>query len=760
MKQNLINVSNRLPVVVGETVQPASGGLVAALEGLSRDRYDLQWIGWPGTDVPPERKGDVERVLKEQHGCAPVFISADEAGGFYEGVSNSSIWPLLHYMPSKMRYEPQWWDAYRDVNARFAEKILAVAGNDDLVWVHDYHLMLLPAMLRAARPSLRIGFFLHTPFPSYEIFRCHPKRLELLSGLLGADLIGFHTFGYMRHFRSAVLRLMGLDSEIDRIRHGEQMTRLGVYPIGINAGKFEEQLATVEHAEQIRKTVEAHGDKRVILSVERLDYTKGLLHRLDAIDLFLSRWPDRDSIKFIFISVPSRESVGEYKDLLDEVQRQIGRLNGKHATLSNIPIHFIHGSVSFTELCALYAFAEVGLVTPLIDGMNLVAKEYVACQKEDPGSLVLSEFAGAAQELFNAVIVNPYDTKAVAEALEQALRMTPAERARLMGPMRERVMQFDAQNWARSFIDDLDELRPTMDDVADIISVKRRLREAITVGRRVALFLDYDGTLREFERDPMAARPSPAVTRLLDALSGVDGLDVTIISGRKPADLEAFMGQYPFALVGEHGASLRRVGQQAWEQLDRNIDYAWKPGIHRILRQYEESTPGSFVEEKRTSLVWHYRKADPEFGRWKANQLVDELASMMSNEPILVRHGRKIVEVTATEVGKGAAVMRLLENADYDLVLTAGDDQTDETMFRLDVHNLITIKVGDGATHAQHRLSGPAAFRRFMYELLEGRPDPNELPPTVETMISPTVRRYGQGRYTLEPPTVAGEEKI
>jgi trehalose 6-phosphate synthase/phosphatase len=723
-ERTLINVSNRLPITVSDDkITKSSGGLVAALEGLSEKDLALKWIGWPGGDIPTERQDEIARTLQDEHGCSPVFLSSGQVEAFYEGFSNSSLWPLLHYMPSRFRYLPAWAESYREVNRRFCEAVLSVATDGDLVWVHDYQLMLLPAMLRERMPSLKIGFFLHTPFPSFEVFRCHPCRRELVTGLLGADLLGFHTFGYLRHFRSSVLRLLGLEAEMMRIRHDGRETRLGVYPIGINASKFQEELESQPFKEQLAKTLETHEGMEVVMSVERLDYTKGLLHRLDAIDLFLSRAADKERVKFIMISVPSRENVDEYRELREEVEWKVGRINGKYATLNDSPIRFIHGSVNFTELCALYAVADVGLVTPLIDGMNLVAKEYIACQRpEDAGVLVLSEFAGAAEELFNALIVNPYDTQALANAIEQGLAMSPAERRGRMALMRERVLQFDATAWARAFLDDLRrrcrEEKPGEADARDDLSTaQKRIARAIRSGRKVAFFLDYDGTLREIVRDPSEAAPTPEVRRTLDALRRVKHADVTIISGRTAEDLERFVGDYPFGLIAEHGAALRRPHERHWEQLDRNTDYSWKDELLRVLRLYERSTPGSFVEIKRTSLVWHYRRSDPEFGEWKAKHLTEELALLTANEPLHIRHGKKIVEISPTQINKGAAVTRILESeGDHDLVIVAGDDQTDLSMYRLSLEKMISINVGDEAVDAQYRVPNPAALRRFLQE--------------------------------------------
>jgi trehalose 6-phosphate synthase/phosphatase len=725
MPTTLINISNRLPVTVGEDkITKSSGGLVAALEGVPKSEYDLKWIGWPGSAIEdPERRAEVERTLVEEHGCVPVFASEQEIAGHYEGFSNSSIWPLLHYMPNYMRYDEAWWEHYRNVNQRFADKALEMAQPGDLVWVHDYQLMLLPQMLHERMPDLRIGFFLHTPFPSFETFRCHPKRRELVAGMLGANLIGFHTFGYMRHFRSTVLRLLGLESEITRIRSEDgHVSAMGVFPIGINSRKFDETLDTPECVQRIEEFTTANAGKRVVLSVERMDYTKGILHRLDAIEHFLSGLGEgeRDAIKFIFVSVPSREEVEEYKELREETERRVGRINGEYATLSSSPIRFIHGSVEFTDLCALYATADVGMVTPLMDGMNLVAKEYIACQREDPGVLILSEFAGAAEELSNAHLVNPYDARAVAETLKEALETPEEERRACNEPMRARVMKYDAQHWAQTFIQQLAATEIASDSAPeDPRAALEHIRGSISRGERVALFLDYDGTLRELEREPRAAKPTEEIRSLLDDLVRHEQVDVYIVSGRSHQDLESFFPEPRFACVAEHGAAIRRVGNGEWEQWDRDVSYAWKDEILDLLRLYEQSTPGSWLEEKRTSLVWHYRQTDPEFGAWKANQLTHELGTMMANEPVKIRQGRKIVEVVSSEVSKGIALRRLLHETEYAAALTAGDDSTDESMFEIDAQNLVSVKIGPEPTHARYRVRDPAAFRKFLRELAE-----------------------------------------
>ncbi len=513
-------VSNRLPVTVGETIEKSSGGMVAALEGLG-ENANFQWIGWAGGAVKdPGRKEEIASELQERFNYTPIFLSRQDADNYYTGFSNSSLWPLLHYMPTKARYEERWFDAYQKVNRLFADTVLEKTGEEDIVWIQDYHLMLLPAMLREQRPEMTIGFFLHTPFPSYEIFRCHPNREELLEGLLGADLIGFHTFGYLRHFRSTVLRLLGIESEFNVIDTGIRRTEIGVYPIGINAEKFLEGMKTEAYQEAKGILQRANTGKKIVLSVERLDYTKGVPRRLDAIERFLNE-TGRTDVSFIFVCVPSRESVPEYQELRRTVELKVSRINGKHSALGEIPVHFIHRPVAFEELCALYSLADVATVTPLMDGMNLVAKEYLLCQQEEPGALVLSEFAGAAQELHNAYVVNPYNVREIAGALQEALDAPKEERRQRLEPMKQRVAKYDARFWAESFLNSLANLPMEAPEEAKTRPLSAEKLYPSLAGKKAALFLDYDGTLAELKKRPVDAAPVGEVEEILSRLDAV-----------------------------------------------------------------------------------------------------------------------------------------------------------------------------------------------------------------------------------------------
>ncbi|MEJ2099059.1 MAG: bifunctional alpha,alpha-trehalose-phosphate synthase (UDP-forming)/trehalose-phosphatase [Desulfobacterales bacterium] len=716
---SLIVVSNRLPITIGKTIEKSSGGLVYAMEGLDYSER-FQWLGWAGGVVDdPSERDRITRELNDRFNYRPIFLSKQEADDYYTGYSNSSLWPLLHYITTYARYEEIWWETYQKINRLFAETVFDLAGADDIIWIHDYHLMLLPSMLRQRRPDLKIGYFLHTPFPSYELFRCCPNREELLEGMLGADLIGFHTFGYLRHFRSTVLRLLGLESEMDLIPMETHTTAVGVYPIGINSEKFLKTLQSDAYHQHLSEYREIYQGKKIVLSVERLDYTKGIPRRLDAIERYLSQTqPCCDDIVFIFINIPSRKNVPEYQELLEDLQGRVGQINGQYTTIKNVPIHFIHKSINFSELCALYSLADVTMVTPLIDGMNLVAKEYLACQDEKNGVLILSEFAGAAQELPNALIVNPYNINEVVQAIDKALTLTQAEKQKMITPMKERVIKYDARYWAESFIKDLLAIAGEREVLADTRELSSEVIDRICAAKKLGLFLDYDGTLAELKKKPSDALPDEEIKELFLKLESVKPAEVFITSGRTKEDMDQWFSRYDFNLIAEHGYYYKHHNAAEWVEFDPQAELSWKNQIIDVFQLYTGMTPGSFVEEKTSSVVWHYRNSDPEFGSWKAHQLVAELYEMLSNLPVEVHHGKKIVEVSSIQINKGNVLEYFMLLNKYDAVLCAGDDETDESMFRLNTEGIISIKIGKEDTAAEFRVSSPRAFRDFLTQAL------------------------------------------
>jgi len=717
-----IFVSNRLPVRISETGEPerTTGGLASALEAIETEGEKL-WIGWSGQaeeDIPdkPRLAGQLRKLQIE-----PVFLSQPELDGYYEGYSNTTLWPILHGMVQRAQFSDESAEHYRAVNERFAEAILKVADAGDVVWIHDYHLFLLPALLRAERPNLRIGFFLHTPFPSSDILRALPERREILLGLLGADLIGFHTYNYLRHFRSSLLRILGVETEHDSLYFKGRKHQLGVFPIGHNHKGFAEAMTTEAFKEAQVELKEHLDERKLVLNVERLDYTKGVPQKLAAIRHFLEHNPGkRESVMFLIIAVPSRQNVEEYADLTDEVQREVGAINGDYGSVKNVPVHFLHRGFPPEELASFYSLADVCLVTPLIDGMNLVAKEFIDCKSDDPetrpGVLILSEFAGAAAEMSHATLVNPYAISEVSSAISSALEIPDDKKWERIQVMQKHLSRNDAGAWAQRFLSYFDELEDEILPSEGLSGVKDDICRASMSGKRLSLFLDYDGTLRQFTTRPDDAVPDPGLLPLLRRLK--KKADLCIVSGRPMDFLDEIFGGEGFNLVAEHGYRWSREHHPEWALTNPHVDVSWKEGILPQLEQITRLTPGSHVEEKPSALVWHYRPSDPEFGLWQARRLLTELTELTASMPVAVHHGKKIVEIASLQVNKGRAVEALIHQLGTDVALAAGDDQTDESMFSIEnnLESYHSVHIGGNNTRATH-ISGIDRFRNFLEDL-------------------------------------------
>ena len=459
--RRLLIVSNRLPVtasVEGREIclSDAGGGLATGLGGW-HGQAEALWIGWPGdvSRADAQMREELQRRLRAQR-VEPIFLSAAEVDRYYDGFSNRVLWPLFHYQVDRVPVDASGWDAYYKVNQKFAENVARVYEEGDTIWVHDYQLMLVPGLLRERLPDARIGFFLHIPFPSSDVFRVLPWRREILRGLLGADLIGFHTYNYLNHFTASLLRVEEVKARGDRVTVEGRSVRLGVFPMSVDASAFDALARDPEVMADAAALRADAGGRRILLGVDRLDYTKGIPRRLLAFERLFSREPTlRDEIRYIQIAVPSRERVESYQLFRKEVEEAVGRINGASATLRSTPIHYMHQSVARRQLVALYSAADVMIVTPLRDGMNLVAKEFVASRADGDGVLVLSEFAGAADELRDAVVVNPYDVEALRVAIRQALMMEEPDRRERMRKLREAVLAHDVHKWANEFVDQL-----------------------------------------------------------------------------------------------------------------------------------------------------------------------------------------------------------------------------------------------------------------------------------------------------------------
>jgi trehalose 6-phosphate synthase len=452
-------VANRLPVDLEklpdgtERWKQSPGGLVTALAPMLRSREGA-WVGWPGLpDV------ELDPLVEDGLQLHPVPLSAQEVEDYYEGFSNGTLWPLYHDVIVPPAFHRHWYQAYVKVNRRFAEAVADIAAQDATVWVQDYQLQLLPAMLRELRPDLRIGFFLHIPFPPIELFIQLPWRQRIIEGLLGADLVGFHTPGGARNFRLLAARLTSAVAGPGRnheVTFEGRVVRTGAFPISIDSKALDEMAADPDVVERVKKLRSDLGNpQRIILGVDRLDYTKGIDVRLRAFEELLVEGKIDEGTVMIQIATPSRERVEHYTRMRNDIEQAVGRINGTYARVAHPVLHYLHQSMPRADLVVFFAAADVMLVTPLRDGMNLVAKEYVACRHDDGGTLVLSEFAGAAIELKDAILVNPHDTDGVKNALHTALTMNPSEARRRMRAMRRQVLSYDVDRWARSFLDSL-----------------------------------------------------------------------------------------------------------------------------------------------------------------------------------------------------------------------------------------------------------------------------------------------------------------
>jgi trehalose 6-phosphate synthase/phosphatase len=722
----LLIVSNRLPATAradGTRVRlaPASGGLATGLRPW-HERSGGLWIGWPGdvAGFTMEQRADLEHQLTRR-GIVPVYLSQEDIERYYDGFSNRVLWPLFHYLIDRVPVDATGWDAYTQVNTSFAEVVAREYRADDTIWVHDYQLMLLPALLRQRLPSARIGFFLHIPFPSSEVFRVLPWRRELLNGLLGADLLGFHTFAYMRHFLASLLHVEGVEAEIDRVHLGDRDVRLGVFPMGVDAARFGElaQDADVQlEADAIRRDA---GGRHIVLGVDRLDYTKGIPRRLQAVERLLERKPDlRDRIRYIQVAVPSRGEVDSYQKFKRQVEERVGRINGKCGTLRSTPVHYIHRSVSMRHLVALYCAADVMLVTPLRDGMNLVAKEFVASRVDEDGVLVLSEFAGAAAELDGAVVVNPYDLDAVAENIQRALSTPLAERRSRMRTLRRRVLSHDIHAWADSFIQQLSDLRPAAGPVR-LLRREPPLVAALDRAQRsgpLRLLLDYDGTLVPLARAPELAAPDEDLLLLLEQLTTFSGIDLEIVSGRPRETLERWFGHLQVPLWAEHGFWHHCGPGAAWEAA-ATISPDWMKRIKPILEQFTASTPGARLEIKTAALAWHFRGAQREFGRRQAHELRMLLGDALSNQPLEVLEGKKVIEIRCRGISKGVVAHHDRSRPERTTV-AFGDDRTDEDLFRALPESSITVSVGQRLTGARYFVEDYRAVRQTLRSLLAG----------------------------------------
>lgn len=718
-----IIISNRLPVKItnneGEyKLEPSEGGLATGLGSIYK-QGDNVWIGWPGMEIIEAEQQNITERLGDLS-LVPVYLSQEEINEYYEGFSNEVLWPVFHYYASTYaNYKQSNWEFYRQVNNKFCDEVISVLEPGDTIWVHDYQLLLLPGLIRAAQPDVSIGFFLHIPFPSYEMFRLIPWRSELLDGMLGADLLGFHTFDDARHFLSAATRLLPVHSSSNIITTGDRSVVVESFPMGIDSDKYALLTKAPEVLEQVKLLKHNFKGVQVILSVDRLDYSKGILQRLQAFEMLLKSHPEyKEKVSLYMIVVPSRDTVPQYKELRDQIDKRVGNINGLHRTMDWSPIHYYYRSFPIETLSALYHITDVCLVTPMRDGMNLVSKEYVASRTRNDGVLILSEMAGASKELTEAIIVNPNNTVEVKDAIVTALTMENDEKKRRMQQMRSVVAKFNVNHWVKLFMTKLaevKELQQSMRTKHVSYRTEQDIKHNFANATRRLIFLDYDGTLVNFKPTADQAVPDKDLYDLLDKLTSDPANHIVIISGRKHDNLNDWFCYTGADLVAEHGAWTKHSGQK-WHRIPGLTDQ-WKPDVMQVFESYVDRTPGSFIEEKTYSLVWHFRKVENGLGELRSNELMSNLKYLVLDKGLQILPGDKVIEVKNMEINKGRAALTLLENGDYDFVMALGDDHTDEDIFKALPADAVTIKIGSNNSAAKYYLRNPFEVRRLLRSL-------------------------------------------
>jgi len=722
----LLVVANRLPLntmrKAGELhFRPSPGGLAVGLSSLPECSERL-WLGWPGVANEKLKAEEKHKIIEqlEAEDCRPVFLSRKQMEGYYQGFCNKTIWPLFHYFPRRAVYEVRFWKTYKEVNKVFCDEVMKIAEPGDCIWVHDYQLMLLPQLLREKLPDSEIGFFLHIPWPSFELFRLLPWREQILNGLLGADLIGFHTYDYVRHFLSSISRISRLEHTLGNVNVTNRVIKVDAFPMGIDYEKYSHAIDDPEveiEANKIRKRI---GERKIILSIDRLDYSKGIIERLEAFDLFLSGNPQyRGTVTLIMVAVPTRTAVEDYKELRSRLEQLVGRINGEYGTMGYIPVWYLYRSLPFAELTALYNVSDVALVTPLRDGMNLIAKEFIAAKADKAGVLVISEMTGAASELGEALVVNSCSKTAIVDAIKEALEMPPLEQLERNKVMQERLRRYNVSRWNRDFLAALTEIKSTQQLMsANRLSesmAEKMVADCNKSNKRLFL-LDYDGTLMGFKGKPAEAGPDDEIIALLQCLSRNPRNTVVIISGRDRTTLEEWLGHIGAALVAEHGGWIRLQDRKWQSPVPFEMD--WKESIRPILELHTDRTPGSTVEEKDFSLVWHYRRADPELAYVRGQELRAALVNLTENLAVGVFEGNKILEVKSQGVNKGRAAEQWIEERDWDFILAAGDDYTDEEMFTVLPDEAYSIKVGFTASKARFNVDSVKEIRLLLKRLL------------------------------------------
>ncbi|XP_015085301.1 alpha,alpha-trehalose-phosphate synthase [UDP-forming] 5 [Solanum pennellii] len=738
-QERMIIVGNQLPLRAHRRKDGEEGWnfswdedslLLQLKDGLGED-VEVIYVGSLKEEIDPSQQDDVAQTLLETFKCVPAFIPPELFSKFYHGFCKQHLWPLFHYMLPLSpdlggRFDRSLWQAYVSVNKIFADKVMEVINpDDDFVWVHDYHLMVLPTFLRKRFNRVKLGFFLHSPFPSSEIYRTLPVRDEILRALLNSDLIGFHTFDYARHFLSCCSRMLGISYQSKRgyigLEYYGRTVSIKILPVGIHMVQLQSVLDLPETETRVAELRDKFRGQTVLLGVDDMDIFKGISLKLLAFELLLSQHPDqRGKLVLVQIANPARGRGKDVQEVQAETYATVKRINQKFGRTGYEPVILVDKPLQFYERIAYYAIAECCLVTAVRDGMNLIPYEYVICRQgtekldatlglnptaPKKSMLVVSEFIGCSPSLSGAIRVNPWNIDAVSEAMDSALIVSEAEKQMRHEKHYRYVCTHDVAYWAQSFLQDLE--RACRDHVRrrcwgigfglgfrvvalDPSFRKLSVEHIVSAYKRTkhrAILLDYDGTMTV--RNSISKGPNAEVISILNSLCRDPKNIVFIVSGKDTKTLtQWFSSCETLGLAAEHGYFVRPNHDAKWETCVAVVDFYWKQIAEPVMSLYTETTDGSFIDSKESALVWNYQYADPDFGSCQAKELLDHLESVLANEPVTVKSGQNIVEVKPQGVSKGLVAERLLEIMQKkgtvpDFVLCIGDDRSDEDMFEV-----------------------------------------------------------------------------
>ncbi len=721
IEQRVIFCSRRLPFSIHKRknryiFEETAGGVASAI-GSVYQAYDSIWIGEPDLPARAGRSAadSARKQLPEQHACLPVFFkeSVQQADAFCE----QTLWPLFHYRPESCRFEEEGWAAYVQFNKRYFESIRPHLRKNDTIWIHDYQLLLLPALVRKEFPDATIGLFLHSPFPSFEIFRLLPWRAQILNGMLGADLIGFHIYEYTRHFQSCLFRILGLEAKLGSVMTGDRIVHTDSFSLGVDFNSFKTIRATSAYRRKTDQLLATTGGLQTVLAVDRLDPSRGILEKLNMIESLLQTHTAFHCKVVFLLRTFGNQATPELRTYAESVGKRIETLNQRFAKADWTPIIHQHRQCSRTEMAALYNVADVLLVGSLRDGMNLIGKEYVAARESDRGVVVLSELAGGARELSEAIIINPHDRVGCVAALETALKMPIRKQVATFASMRHRQLRNTALNWSVTFLESLRTIKTKQAAIRSRSFNNKTAASALSAyqtARKRLILLDYNGTLVPVPKDGRTKPPPAALLNTLGRIARNSHNRIAIITDNSRDLIERWFEKAPIDLIACSDAAYRSSGK--WTTF-QELSTAWQEEALPILEKYVIRTPGSYIDIKRYALIWHFENAEKELGEVRSRELLEDLRSFAGMENLQINDSGRLVEIRNAESHKASMLKAYMDDHKWDFIFAAGDDQSNEAMFQILPPDACTIRIGSTLTSAHYNLADHSRLLAFLQDL-------------------------------------------